>query len=701
MAQDRPYVLAAALLTWCMWGCPPPAGTSGGDAGDVAEAAGWTLPEDLRWVLVTVLLDGEPAPQTRVVQGGAPWGWTTDEDGTTTVAVDMGIDGDIYLMASRPEARIGGAQIWPNSDTDEVTIELDTIDPADNEGYVFQDPGEPGRWDTTAQCGHCHRTTTTTWSESVHRTSAQNPAVQDLYGGVVAAVTDEEACAEVGGQWWTGLVPGKGTLTDRCYLGDGVLPALNPSCGTSDSCDQVATEYGACADCHAPGIDGVLGGRDLLSATERAYEFGVHCDVCHKVEDVDLNREAGVGGALRIHRPSEVSLSIALGPFKPLTFGPSHDVRNPRMGQSQRDLFHEARLCAGCHQQMQPVLVPGAEIDTARWPSGRLPIHTTYGEWQASPMADVAPCQSCHMPPDPLVTNHADQQLFQEASVGITAGWLREAGSARAHSWVGPRRRESGMLELAAALWMETTLEGDELTVRVTTRNVGPGHGIPTGEPMRSLVLVVTATCGLDALAATGGDAIPDFGGALERKEADEDWSKWPGAVAGQVVRVVTWTGDHYDYEGFGPFGDGTFDSAQKGMPVEHVVGEVPFVEGDDGVALGGPLPEGDVAYRAESSGYPADGDVARARAGAPGFAFARVLAGADARRMVPHFLAVDVVSDNRLMPGASWTSVHRFASPCAKPIARAALVHRAFPLPLARERQWELTESVMAEVAR
>jgi hypothetical protein len=249
---------------------------------------------------------------------------------------------------------------------------------------------------------------------------------------------------------------------------------------------------------------------------------------------------------------------------------------------------------------------------------------------------------------------------------------------------------------------VEQTVEAGELTVEVTTRNSGAGHALPTGEPMRSMLLLVEATCDGEPLAQTGGDVVPDYGGAHAVRAAGEDWTVWPGAVPGQVIRVVRRTGEWRDYSGYGAFGDGTFDATAKGLPIEEIVGEsvIQTVEGDV-VTLDGSLPVGDVAYRVDAAGLPVDGAPAQARAGSPGFGFARVLAAEDGRRMVPHFLAVDVASDNRLLPGQEWTSEHRFAVDCAEPAARATLVHRAYPLPLAAERGWDLTESVMVEATR
>ena len=134
-------------------------------------------------------------------------------------------------------------------------------------------------------------------------------------------------------------------------------------------------------------------------------------------------------------------------------------------------------------------------------------------------------------------------------------------------------------------------------------------------------------------------------------------------------------------------------------MPVEEAAGAATVVGvAGDTVTLDGPLPAGAVAYRLPpAGGLVADGDAAVPLAGTPGFAFARVLVGADGQPMVPHFAAVDVASDNRLMPTASWTSTHRFSTACDDPTVEARLLHRPAPLALAQERQWDLRDAVMA----
>lgn len=644
-------------------------------------------------VPVTVTLDGTPTAGITVMQGGRPGRWTTDSSGQATIPVDLTLDAGLWVLASVDSARTGAARVDDDELDAPLLIELSAFDPSDNPAYVFRDPGEPNRRGTTAVCAHCHLTLNEDWIDSAHRHSARDVQVQDLYAGAAGEYADEATCDAAGGVWSSGPLPGGGEGL-RCFVGDGVLQALN---GCDGPCVEAAA-FGGCADCHAPGIDGVLGGRDLRDATGHAYEYGVHCDVCHRVESVDLDAAAGTAGALRMVRPVE---SGAFGfPEYPLVFGPFDDVGSAVMGAVGRDHFEGATLCAGCHQLQQAVLVPGATIDSARWPSGTLPIHTTYGEWLAGPLSPGAPCQSCHMPPDPDAGNGADLTRL-DLEPGLVPGWERPPGAVRHHTFDGPLDGVGEMLALAAAVDLITEVESGVLTATATVTNVGAGHAIPTGEPLRALVLVVEATCDDDALLPTSGLALSDLGGTLGRKDSSEDWSVWPGAEQGMVVRVVARPGTWLDEPGFGPFGDGTFVPEDKGMPVETVVGSATIVAMNGDVAtFDVPLPPGDVAWLGEAADLTV-GSPAEALAGAPGHAFARVLLGAEGDRNVAHFLAVDVASDNRLMPTASWTGAWTFAATCAAPTATAKLLYRQWPLELARERGWNPVDVVMQEASR
>lgn len=700
--------LLPAVLSGLLAACgPEPGPAGGGPAGDSAglpdtgasDSAG--LPAE--WPLtVWVTLDGAPAEGVLLVQPGGEHLGRTDVAGFAEVVLDTTVNGAIAIAASHPEARLVGDQFYGEPPR-ELELALTRFDTSDNPFYTFQDPGSPERFENTLYCAHCHQTFVGDWWASPHRSSVSNPVVQDLYAGAAAAWADQASCESRGGRWLGGLEPGTREETERCYLGEGVLPALNEGCGETASCDDEAEAFGACADCHAPAIDGELGGRDLLEATGFAYEGGIHCDLCHKVESVDLDStEPGVAGRLRVVRPSEESVSPTFGDFAPLTFGPFHDVLNPRMGSVQRDHFADGELCAGCHEYDQEVLVPGEEADLSRWPDGRLPVHSTWSEKQAGPLAEGVACTSCHMPPLPTVGNGADLGVYvSDEWIDTGTGYYREPGTVRRHAWFGPRSAEERMVDLAGAVELALDRDGEGVLVEATVRNVGPAHALPTGEPLRHMVLVMELTCDGEPLVPTGGHVVPAFGGERARREAGEDWLRWPEAEVGDRLRVLALSGAWHDYEGPGVFGDGSFTAADKGLAEELYLGEVGItaVAADGTVTLEGELPEGDLALLVRDDGaFPVEGDALRDLAGRPGFAFARVMAGATGELMVPHFLAVDVVSDNRLLPGGgSGTSLHRFATCEGVVEAEARLLYRRLPGDLASERGWELGEVHMA----
>ncbi|MCB9779108.1 MAG: hypothetical protein H6742_11140 [Alphaproteobacteria bacterium] len=711
------------LVLLLLLACPAPPGGGGGVDGDSAgpaDGGGDSAAETGSAVRVVdlpvvVTLDGAPVEGAVLAQGGNPARWTTDATGRAVVSIDRDVGGELSLTASHPDARIAAEDVEGEVDDvlrgegdGAVDLALASFDASDNPAYLFQDPGDPSHRDTTAQCAHCHITIDDDWFGSAHAAAARNPWVHDLYAGAAAARADEAACDAAGGTWRTGRTPGGTGDGERCYVGAGALPDLNVDCGDDVACDTLPAaglETGDCAACHAPGIDGALADRGLHEAVGLAYDYGVHCDVCHKVASVDTDSSApGVEGRLGIVRPSEPSSSAVFGDFAPLTFGPYDDVPNPRMGSVARpELFASADLCSGCHEYEQPVRVVGASIDAERWPEGRLPVHSTFSEWRAGPYGDAdghagAPCQSCHMPADGDVGNSADLGNIQGLEPGVATGWYRAAGAVRRHAWFGPRSDEVDMLGLAARLDVDVSVAQAGLEVHATVQNVGPGHALPTGEPLRHLLLLVEATCDGAPLAAVGGDVVADYGGALDERDAAGDLSVWPGAEVGDRIVVVRRTGTWRSYRGPAPFDGSRFSDEEQGLAEEELVGEARVLAVDgERVTLDRALPSGDVARRLPGDGLPTDGQAARPRAGAPGFSFARVLVDTDGSGMVPHHAAVDVQSDNRLMPRSAWTSRHTFAGCSGEARVDAVLVYRSAPLELAAERGWTLTERVIA----
>src|SRR4029078_7682682 len=91
-------------------------------------------------------------------------------------------------------------------------------------------------------------------------------------------------------------------------------------------------------------------------------------------------------------------------------------------------------------------------------------------------------------------------------------------------------------------------------------------------------------------------------------------------------------------------------------------------------------------------AGLPADGVVACAAPGSAGYSFARTLVDPLGQRGTPHYRAIDMVSDNRIAPGAQPTTKHGFGIPpgCGSATISAAVIYRPIPVGLARPRGWD-----------
>lgn len=685
-------------------------GEPGGGGGSVA------LPAVFEVQGVVVDEDGTPVADAVVQQGGRPASRVASAaDGGFAVEVRAPWGLRPVVSAAKQGYRTRGIDLF-EAPTAPVTIALLSAHLPDNEAYVYLDPGD-GIDVSKEDCTHCHTTFVQQFLGSKHAEAARDPLVQDVYAGVNRAL-DQAGCAAAGGSWKQGHAPGTATALDRCYIGGGVLPDLNDGCGDAaqPACDDPAidpslapTAFGACADCHAPAMDGALGGRDLHEAVGLAYDIGVHCDFCHKIRDVDLSLPAGVGGRLVIQRPAERADDMFV--WEPLFFGPLYDVPNVVMGASPQPKYEQAVFCAGCHEHHQPALIAGQSLNAARWPDG-LPVHSTYSEWLDGPYADSdTACQFCHMPASFALNNSLD--LSTPDNQGIVYGFTRPPEDTRQHVFRGPL---AGMPRLVdGALFVSIALSqlGTSLTASVSLANIGCGHALPTGEPMRALVLVIEADASCGPLQAIGGMTINDIGGASRSGVAGIDASSaattitWAAGAAaaqpGHVVRVVRPTGSFDDYTGIGFFADPMLTPPEKGMPIQAPVAEatVLSVSADQIVVdQAMPIQAGDILYLGDGwPSAPTDGQTALDLAGMAGYSFARVLVDAAGQRQVPHHRAVDIASDNRIPPGDNAITEHVFEVPggCTNPSVEARVLYRPVPTQQAKLRSWPANDYLIA----
>jgi hypothetical protein len=242
------------------------------------------------------------------------------------------------------------------------------------------------------------------------------------------------------------------------------------------------TDEGNCAMCHAP-IAAIERQQAVSLSEVRGVEAaGVTCDVCHKMREVPT--AFGPPNLTDVHflRPAQGG-RLNFGPFDDSTFP------NEVPDFSYSPLFKDSKLCAPCH-------------DGKSW---GVPIYETYSEWKAGPYSKVGiQCQDCHM------HSTGEYDRFADEDKG---GKVRSVTRIGFHQTLGKDR--SDFLRSAVRMESTATANDDLLTVKVRVMNVGAGHDLPTGQPMRNMLLLVSAEDDSGShLTFVAGDRIPAWGGA-------------------------------------------------------------------------------------------------------------------------------------------------------------------------------------------
>ena len=653
------------------------------DASDAADGGDAAAPE--RWpggsVAVQVVdPDGVPVDGAMVLMGGSLQPVLSDADGRATIEVDDDGRTDRHVLAGKRGWRNAGTDLDDFAPPpDLVTIVLERLPDEDNPDYVYAEGGD-SLSPNTLYCGHCHHAIADQFVTSRHRGALSNPRTRDLWNGSLLSAGDEDACTALGGFWATGRAAGfEAGSEERCYLGRGVLPDLNEGCGGPDEpvCDArdlpagTITNRGQCGNCHGVAIPRATANAiDLNDAAGYTFTEGVSCDFCHSIADVTVGPSGGLDGAIGLLRPSQPDPS-PLRRLRPISFGPWPDVINPFMGATVQPQFRSGELCSACHEYAMEPLDPDDALllDRDRFPDG-IPIHTTYSEWAASPYSPaMIGCPGCHMPAYQQDTGIGDLDALA-ARPGIAAGWLRAPGELRSHAFVSTDQLAADTVDLRVRL-----ADGPDGTVEatVTLANVGGGHALPTGEPLRQVAVLVSATIDGTAVPVVGGRAIADVGGAIARGVLGAD-AALAGAslsLAGTLldgsgataVRFVRATGGFEDYAGpgVGWFASPERTPEDKGLPIEEVVEEIAVVDVvGDTVTLEreptDPLP-GDIVYVVSG---PAEW------AGAPGALYGQILVDRDGARGVPQYRAVGVASDHRIAAAAEASTAHLVPGPGA-----------------------------------
>ncbi len=202
---------------------------------------------------------------------------------------------------------------------------------------------------------------------------------------------------------------------------------------------------GLCLRCHAPAL---LQGQDTKWERKVSWE-GVTCDFCHSVRSVTADARA--------------PFVLDVGQVKS---GPLRDAQPTVHGARFTEAFASPMLCNPCHQFTN---------------DKGLDVLSTYREWQSSDYpAKSVTCQSCHMRStsgkvvDPKVKAVSHSVNLHEMPGGHSVSELNRALNAVISS-----ARRGNTVDVSVQVW-----------------NRGAGHKLPTGSPLRTIVMVVQVDSG-------------------------------------------------------------------------------------------------------------------------------------------------------------------------------------------------------------
>lgn len=199
-----------------------------------------------------------------------------------------------------------------------------------------------------------------------------------------------------------------------------------------------------CLECHSP--IAVL--TNDTSLRQKVSWEGITCDYCHSLRDVSFSGK---------NPKAKVEFSLVKS-------GPIKDAEAPVHGTVFSPVHLTSAACAPCHEYRN---------------SQGFPVLTTYSEWKNSRYAKSEKhCQSCHM--YRVKGDVVDPKIHRSATAKVNL-----------HQMPGSHSLEQLNSTIKARL--STSREGDRLKLTVVVSNVAAGHYVPTGSPMRQLLLDVRA----------------------------------------------------------------------------------------------------------------------------------------------------------------------------------------------------------------
>lgn len=215
-----------------------------------------------------------------------------------------------------------------------------------------------------------------------------------------------------------------------------------------DALELVESDFGEsarrqCLGCHTPlGVH--LGD---FSLKQKVSWEGVTCDYCHSMRSVSVE---GTNPRATL----QYSLTKS-GPLKE-AFPVGHEA-------VFSEVHTTSQVCAPCHEYRNAL---------------GLQVMGTYSEWQHSKYAqENVQCQSCHMG---RVEGDVVDPRVRRSGAGVNL-----------HEMPGGHSLEQ--LNKAVRMSLSAKRAGDRMEISVVLQNVGAGHHVPTGSPMRQLILQLDA----------------------------------------------------------------------------------------------------------------------------------------------------------------------------------------------------------------
>lgn len=385
--------------------------------------------------------------------------------------------------------------------TTNVLIRMRQVQKDDNPDYQWISPTGDN------SCYSCKSAVTQVWLDNdAHGKSATNIRFLTLYNGTDVN-GNQSPPTRYGINRDYGRIPLRPDLTQP-YYGPGYKLDFPDSSGN-------------CAACHLPGAAVDAPYDTDPNTISGVNKFGIHCDYCHKVADVNLDPATGLPYQ---NMPGVLSQDIRR-PFPEdkeryqLFFG-SFDDDNVPMEDTYLPLIKESQWCAACHY--------GVFWDTV--------VYNSFGEWLASPYSDPVSgktCQQCHMP--------APTQLNGKALTNVApgkGGVERDPQTIPAHTFPGASSTE--LLQNAVSMNVALTQSEEKITVTVTIINDKTGHHVPSDSPLREMVLLIQAqNSDGDLLAQVDGPVIPGYGGVGDRSKGY--YATLPGKIYAKIL-VELWT---------------------------------------------------------------------------------------------------------------------------------------------------------------